>query len=379
MAIFTIATGTTTFNGVVQGVVAGDTIRVQNSAGRDYLQIADITGTLADPVRIVNWQGQVVIDALPNGRTYSLELDNCDYIILDGWGDAEAWGFRLEGFTNVGLWLHKQTEHIEVFGIEITDDDPGNGGSGMRIGTRLTDASSGYIVDDVEVHDCYIHDILQEAIYAGNDSTNSQYPIDGLIIQYNRCINCGWAGIQIRNATNVDCFRNEIDGCGADVDAGHAGGGLNIGADTTDQMSGDWWYNTIRDCERGIHGLTDDTDVDIHHILIEDCGLTGGLHDPQGGFRFQNGVEANFKVFQLTVIDNSGGGSLYGVRSKGGDNNGEFENCIIAGTMTTKFDSDWTDDNNEKTTVAAQNFRGDIWYHLTGGSPDDTTGWMPWV
>lgn len=379
MANHTIATGTTLFNGTTQGVNPGDTIRVQNSSGRDYLKITEVVGTAIAPVRIVNWQGQVVIDALTNGRSYCLEIDESDYVILDGWGHALAWGFRLEGFTNTGLWIHDETEHIEVYGFEITEDDPENGGAAVRAGTRLTEASPGFIVDDIEIRDCWFHDIFQEALYAGNDSIDSQYPIDGLVVQFNRFINCGWAGAQIRNATNVNCFRNEIAGCGTDVDEGHAGGGLNVGSNTSDQMSGDWHHLTIRDCERGIHGLTDDADINLHHILIEDCGLAGGPHDPQGGFKFQNGVEAGFVVSNLTVIDNSPGGTLYGVKSKSGDTNGEFLNCIIAGSMTDYFDSDWDDTNNEKTSVAAQNFGEEYYYHLTGSSPDAVCGWLPWI
>jgi hypothetical protein len=338
-------------------------VRVQNSAGRDYLTLYNCSGTAANPIRIVNWEGQVVIDASTNSRGYCLDLTGCTHCILDGWGDAEAWGFKLTGFTNTGLWIHDTSENITVYGIEIADDDASNPGAGIRAGTRLTDASPGFVVDDLEFHDCYIHDVGQEAMYIGNDSTDSQYPIDGLIVEYNRIISCHWGGIQIRNATNVSCRRNWIYDCGPDVDGTHAGGGLNLGTNTIDAMSGDWWENRIEYCERGIHQLTGDADVRIHHNLIYNCG-DNGPHGDQDGYKPQNSVDAAFKFYKNTIIDSK----EYGIDTRGTD--GEIEDCIVCGSGNSDIDSLWTLDSNETGTTASQNFRAsDVWYHLTATSP----------
>jgi len=370
VATFVIAVGTTSFDGVVQGVNPGDIILVTASAGRDYLSFSNVNGAAGNPVIIANSGGKVVFDVAAASRSYCVEFEDCDYVVFRGDNYAAEWGFKCVGYSNTAMRVWKQTEHIEIRSVEIGAYKAGSStGAGMRVGTEITDAPAGFVVDEINIHHCYIHDTMTEAAYIGKALATDQYPIDDLIFEYNILDTCGYAGPQIRNAINVQCQRNWIESCGITVDITHAGGGMNVGDTTADPMSGHWRYNYVYNCERGVHQLTDDNQVEIHHNLIVECGDTGGLHDPQGGYKPQNGVAAGFKWYKNTVVDCGVAAGGYGVETKVGDANGEIEDCIVCGSDT-NISSGWALDSNETGTTANQDFRaGDIWHHLTASSP----------
>jgi len=366
MATFTIGVGTTSFDGTAQGAAPGDIIYVTTSAGRDYLTFTNVNGAVGNPITIINQGGKVVFDGTAGSRSYCVEFDDCDYIVFRGDGHAAEYGFKCVGYSNAGMRAWKQTEHIEISHVEVGAYKAGaSTGAGFRVGTELADASPGWVMDEVWIHHCYLHDTKTEAMYIGKASATDMYPIDDLIVEYCIMIDCGWAGPQIRDAINVQCQRNWIYHCGVDVDISHAGGGLNIGDNATDPMSGHWRYNRIEDCERGIHQLADDDQMQIHHNLIVDCG-NEGIHAPQDGYKPQNDVEAGFKFYKNTIVDSAD----YGIDTPTSDTNGEIEDCIVCGSGTADIDTDWVEDSNETGATAAQAFRaGDIWYHLTAASP----------
>ena len=384
MPTHTVGVADTTFNGTTDGVVVGDIIYVTSSAGRDWLTFEAVVGSAASPVTIVNSGGKVVFDGTSGSRMYCVQFDECSHIIFRGDGHADEWGFKCIGYTNAGIWGHDETEHIEICNVEIGAGKAGSGtGAGIRFGTKEDESEEGFVVDEVYIHHCYVHDVITEGMYIGKHSDAAGEPqrqIDDLIVEYCIFEDCAWGGCpQIRNSINVQCQRNWIKDCGVDVDEGWAGGGINIGASDADPMNGDWRYNRVEGCERGIHQLQVDDEILIHHNLIIDCGDTGSLNDPQGGYKPQNGVDAGFKFYHNTIVDCGVASGGYGIETKGGDSNGEVENCVVVGSDT-DIDSDWTLDNNETGSKAAQYFRsGDIWYHLTGSSPDQTCGWVPWV
>jgi len=193
-------------------------------------------------------------------------VSDCQHVIVEG--------LELSGGPecNNGLFIRKGSEYVEASNLDIHDSRQ----TGIKCHTLQKDAPADWVQRGIYIHDCHVHDCGTEAMYIGHASTqnNPTCHADGLIVEDCEISNCGWGGIQIRNASEVLVRGNDIYNCGLEVDANHAGGGLNIGP----EVSGAWCENEIENCERGVHLLHWDGLVELHHNLL----VRNGLHGPKG-------------------------------------------------------------------------------------------------
>lgn len=159
-------------NGETLGVQPGQTICL--TAGF-YMQIrfVGISGEPGNPVTIKNCGGLVEIgDASNWGRWYATDLVRCNYIRYTGTGDPEHfYGIKLgkSGDTalKIGLSTDTEIDHIEIAnanfaGIMAKTDYRGN---------PPPDAPE---MNNVNIHDNYIHDTRGEGMYIGETKSPGQ-------------------------------------------------------------------------------------------------------------------------------------------------------------------------------------------------------------
>ena len=146
MATFTVGTADTYFNGVTEGVSPGDTIKVTQSAGRDWLTFAQVVGTALAPITIVNDGGRVVFDVGSSSRMYCVQFDECDYVVFRGDGHAHEYGFQCIEYSNCGVWAHNETEHFEMCNVEIGATKAG-AGTGAGAGRGVSAAGGATVAE----------------------------------------------------------------------------------------------------------------------------------------------------------------------------------------------------------------------------------------
>lgn len=380
MTTFTIATGTSSFDGTAMGVVPGDKILL--AAGtRGALTISNVHGAAGNEVEIRNAAGQVVINT---GAGTGLQFDNCTHVRVSG-RDCRNLGFfygiRVLGWSTNGVWIHNQCEYFEMDHIEIGNSSGVSTSAGIRLYTYKSESAT-FVGHDYYIHDCYIHDCLTEAMYLNHHSTqtNPGRPIIGFEIAYCTVHDCGYEGIQIRYATDVEIHHNEVWNCGANVSGtGQVGAGIVMGNELGDCETHNNW---IHDCVRGIYGLSYFAGCSIHHNLIVDVA-TNGTKDGRGIWMSDsNGmlIEHNTVVCTLSALVPR---TVFGIRTPTGETDGIVKNNVVAG-CNTNISTDYTETNNNTGTIASQAFlSGDPMYHLTVSSPargnaddGDDCGWV---
>ena len=206
----TLIEGTVAPYNTLQG---GDTLCF--SAGKyDYLLIRNISGEPGNPVIMINFNGEVIIDT---DHHFGISIENCRYFRLTGTGTSnELYGIRIEGVTNGGgIGIGHGSSDYEIDHLYIANISIG----GMYAKTD-PDCSFKYTREkftqfNTRIHDNYITNIGNEGLYVGNtkyfgqtvncsssDTLLMPSLLDGVFI-YNNILNItGWDGIQVSSASN---------------------------------------------------------------------------------------------------------------------------------------------------------------------------------
>jgi hypothetical protein len=204
-----------------QNVVDGSTIppgsTICIAAGnRDYLLIRNIQGEANNPVIIKNFNGIVNIQT---DHYYGIKISGCNHVILTGSGFTGAnYGFRITGVTNgVGVSIDDMSSYVEISQLEvgntkfsgiIAKTDPSC--------TNFSATREKFTMYDLNIHDCYLHDIGDEGFYIGSSKFTGQYLpgcdttvlphiIEGVSIYNNIIERTGWDGLQVSSSTK-DCY-----------------------------------------------------------------------------------------------------------------------------------------------------------------------------
>jgi len=191
----------THIDGVALGVQPGDVILIAAGA-RPFLKIERVTGSAEAPVIIRNHSGQVVLSN--SDRYYNIFVGASRYFRITGTGSADhRYGFHLNG-TNEGgsaVMVAGLSSDCELDHLHIER-------AGFAGIMAKTDNAVGTFMDNVNIHDNYIHDVGGEGLYLGQ----TKYPgqtLRGLHIWNNVIARTGYEACQIANAPeNVRVHNN---------------------------------------------------------------------------------------------------------------------------------------------------------------------------
>jgi hypothetical protein len=208
----------------------------------------------ADTLQIApgNYVSIILTGIFGNGKKIVIDGTNvhADFSRIDSsaWFKVMNFNFGAVGAAT-GLAI-ELCSHYEVSNNEIHSSDVGlycKKNPDDNPATRYPN----YLIEDVLIHDNYIHNVQGEGMYIGHtypngDPYNKGYiPVrmKGVQIYHNRVEYTGWDGIQLSNATDgCSIHDNQIAHYGL-WDKGSQRAGLIMGANT----NGDVYNNTILD------------------------------------------------------------------------------------------------------------------------------------
>ncbi|MDW7696032.1 PKD domain-containing protein (plasmid) [Flammeovirgaceae bacterium SG7u.111] len=212
-------------DGSTMDIQPGDVICIQ-AGNYKFIQMWNFEGSEEDPITIKNCGGQVVIG---DGTFHYGFILKARYFRLTGTGDSNfKYGIKIAGTgkdaINLGIGgtsTHFEVDHIEsanagFAGIMIKEDPKCNNPETWR---------RNFEMQNVKVHDCYIHDSGGEGFYFGYTFSNTGIDCNGETIFghlikdihiYNNIIeNAGWDGIQLGSAYgDVRIYNNHINNYG---------------------------------------------------------------------------------------------------------------------------------------------------------------------
>lgn len=197
--------------------IPGDVICLL-AGNKDYLLLKDIQGTEVNPITIINSGGPVIIDT---DHFYGVKFDNCKHVIFSGAGEPGIdYGIQIKEVSNgAGISVDLMSTNVEIEYIEVSNTsiagiyaktEPYQGDCDNMI-TR-----DKFTMYDIEIHNCYLHDIADEGLYIGSSKYTGQtiydcndivvlpHVIEGVQVYNNLVVNTGWDGIQV-SSTPEDC------------------------------------------------------------------------------------------------------------------------------------------------------------------------------
>ncbi|GAB2528191.1 right-handed parallel beta-helix repeat-containing protein [Spirosoma aerophilum] len=229
------------YDNAILKIKPGQTVCIQNGY-YDNLRFSRFVGTPDLPIRFINCGGQVLIGS-DNAAT-ALDFQNCSYFVCSGSGDASLrYGFFLNknntssamGVSVSGFSSNYEIERLEITGITYAGFfcklDPGCDPTSWR---------GNYAIQNVSIHDNYLHDINGLGMFLGSGYSASNgttvicngisqiaYPVEMLDLQVynNRVDRTASAGIQISNAPGSRVYNNTL----TNNDLGSRSNGLQKG------------------------------------------------------------------------------------------------------------------------------------------------------
>lgn len=212
------------------GVGPGDTVYLR-AGHRDQVYFSNIHGTKEAPILVTNLDGQVVFTS---STSHTIRFSQCDHFILRGTpGEGYDYGIKVayaaRGMS--GIAMYDRSSDFEVCDIEIT----GVGFAGIL---AKDDNATGpdWAMENVFLHDLYIHDTGGEGFYVGSSfwTTRNPHELHNVHIYNNLIVRAGWDGIQLGCGTqNTSIHDNVIINPGFFNEPSQRSGiQLNPGSDT---------------------------------------------------------------------------------------------------------------------------------------------------
>lgn len=197
----------------------GDTIFVTGTTAS--LTFNDLQGTKENPILIIN-QDQVRIIYSQHG---AFRFKNCKHVIVNGKGNPNIeYGFyvaKTGESSQSAIGIMNLSTDMELFGIEIASS--GFAGIMAKTNPDKNDPRTwreNFTMNNMSIHDNYIHDTDGEGMYIGFHSYGDQNGIKAHAVKnakiYNNIVkNTGWDGIQLAcGDENSEIYNNQIDNAG---------------------------------------------------------------------------------------------------------------------------------------------------------------------
>jgi hypothetical protein len=237
-----------------RNVLPGQTVCIM--AG-NYKQLVfnNFRGTAAQPIKFKNCGGLVTIGTTRN--IHALEFRNCRYFRVTGTGDPSVnYGIRVDssgGQTAMAVgYLSSDVEidHLEIAGAGfagiMAKTDPNCNPNTWR---------GNFTMENVNIHDNYIHDVKGEGFYVGNTffsqgmnvncsgqiMTVFPHNIVNLKIHHNIVRRCGAECLQYGCAPNAQIHDNDLENCGFSPFAAFQINGIQCSG-----SGGDCYNNKVR-------------------------------------------------------------------------------------------------------------------------------------
>jgi len=331
---FVIDKNTGVVNGLDLNVQPGDVIGLAGTPDTyKNLTFNDIVGTEDNPIIIKNCDGQAVISST---GSFGVKFRNSKNFKIEGDGDSEYdYGIKISTTHGFFLTFEQLTTDFEVHSVEIAGLEPygigdDNGFAGIGIKTSpyqdcdlFSDPTrTAWIMENIHVHDCYIHDVGGEGLYIGHGFYNGRiesactdttwsHSIQHIRIYNNLIEDVAFDGIQIKNA-DLDCelYNNVIRNYGT-LDHGAHNEGLFIGGGTTGKF-----YNNqvLGGTGHGIQ-LQGMGNIDIFNNVVVNSGdnsfyASNGVQVyriPDGYYNIMNNTFVNCGNNGFAFFNNEGG------------------------------------------------------------------------
>lgn len=259
-------------DGEVLKVKPGETICLKSGF---YMQIRFIRifGTPGKPVTIINCGGPVQIgDSTTFGRWYAGDIVNCKYIRLTGSGEHDVkYGIKFGKSGDSGLKIGASTD-TEIDHVEIGD----TGFAGIL-------AKSDYLgnpppnapeMNNVNIHDTYIHDTRGEGMYIGETRTPGQ-DFRHLRVWNNIITRTGYDLIQVANCVEDARVHNNVFYAGGLRKVLFQNKGLQIG----DNSVGSYYNNFIIGSPSNSMIVMGSGDIKIFNNYMQGAGDPGMFID----------------------------------------------------------------------------------------------------
>jgi hypothetical protein len=226
-------------NGQTLGVQPGQTICL-NAGFYMQIRFEKLSGTPEAPITIINCGGLVTIgDSTNYGSGYAVDMLTSKYIHLTGSGDnTYKYGIKIGRSGDSGLRIGALSTDTEVDHLEI-------GSTGFAGIIAKTDfggrpLASTPEMNNVNIHDTYIHDTWGEGMYIGETKTPGQN-FRHLRVWNNIITRTGWELIQIANGVEDVKVYNNVFYRGGTRNVLYQNKGLQIGDNTV----GEYYNNFI--------------------------------------------------------------------------------------------------------------------------------------
>lgn len=234
------------FDGKAKGVQPGDTLCLE-AGRRPFVHFSNLKGTKEQPILIQNCGGKVTMGG-PAVKD-AIMLLKSEHVRISGSGDpAIAHGIHIvetrKGSQGVQITLFStdiEVDHLEIeaagFAGIMAKTDPLCDGSADR---------GAFTMNNIMLHDNYIHDVVGEGIYLGNsfytgtevycDTLHYPHEVKHVRVYNNRIENSGWEAIQVGSAVE-DCevYNNAIYRYGQ-ANKSMQNNGIQLGLGTTGRL-----------------------------------------------------------------------------------------------------------------------------------------------
>lgn len=275
-------------NGDIMGVKPGETICL---AAGFYMQIrfTRMNGEPGNPIKIQNCGGMVEIgDAITFGRWYAVDIAYSNYVRLTGTGNAGLkYGIKVgksgDSALKVGASSDTEIDHLDIgnanfAGILAKTDYRGN---------VPPDAPE---MNNLNIHDNYIHDTRGEGLYIGETTTPGQN-FRHLEIWNNIITRAGLDLAQIANAVEDAQIHHNVMYRGGLRLVNYQNKGLQIG----DNSVGQFYNNIIMHVPSNSMIVMASGNVDIYNNYMQ------GANDPG---MFIDNRSVSFPGTAINIRDN---------------------------------------------------------------------------
>jgi hypothetical protein len=261
----------TNASGSYLAYLTNETVTYQRTVGASKMEGVDVKGTADVPVIITNMGGQFIARKLPeSAATYGWEwFGGAEYVYCTGKYDP----VRGTGHTNYrghdssyryssgtyGMWFmfYNENSNNACFNVgagatdwEVSYIEVDGGTRGFAGIMFKTDNQPDLTMDNIIIHDCYIHDVEGEGCYIGNtgDNTPGSAPVQHWIrlhLYNNRFVRCGVEILQTGQLKDGSVVENNVAYLGTLTHMAPFFLGQSNAVQLKPRSGNVWWRNNV--------------------------------------------------------------------------------------------------------------------------------------